>query len=331
MPYQPFFTKLCQTWQLGQPLTPPVPVSGGYLHRMFRLDTPCGSYAVKLLNTEIMKRPTAMGNFRQAEALESLLETNSFPVVAALPQNGSKMQQADGQCYYLFPWVQGQALQWQDFTPDHCRLMGDLLARMHALQQRPATEPIQAENHDWEEVLRQAQSHCPALAPLIADHLPLLQRAQEAYRQAHEALPPIQCICNGDMDPKNVLWQGMQPRIIDLECLAWGNPYQDLIPLCLDWAGGPPCHTDWDKLTAFLAAYRAQRAPAAQDWQALSGLGFSGLDWLRYNLRRACGVECMDEAERSMGEKQVRHTLPRIAHYDAIRPRVAQLLQDLLA
>lgn len=59
---------------LGTVLPPITPVSGGFLHRMYRVNTADCSYAVKHLNPEIMKRPTAMENFRRAEALEAELE-----------------------------------------------------------------------------------------------------------------------------------------------------------------------------------------------------------------------------------------------------------------
>lgn len=36
-------------------------------------------------------------------------------------------------------------------------------------------------------------------------------------------MPPLWAICHGDMDCKNVLWQGSTFRIIDLECLDYGD------------------------------------------------------------------------------------------------------------
>ena len=64
---------------LGEVLPPVIPVSGGFMHRMFRVNTPEGSYAVKRLNPEIMKRPDALRNYRRAEALEKILEDAGLP------------------------------------------------------------------------------------------------------------------------------------------------------------------------------------------------------------------------------------------------------------
>ena len=49
------------------------PVSGGLMHRMYRVETDGGKYAVKHLNPIIMKRPDALANYAKAEKLEETL------------------------------------------------------------------------------------------------------------------------------------------------------------------------------------------------------------------------------------------------------------------
>lgn len=49
--------KLCRLL-LGEIMGEPVPVPGGLLHSMYRVETKQGRYAVKALNPEIMRRPT---------------------------------------------------------------------------------------------------------------------------------------------------------------------------------------------------------------------------------------------------------------------------------
>ena len=61
-----------------------LPVSGGLMHKMFKVQTTTGTYAVKCLNPEIMSRPDAMKNYSEAERVERILEDNGIPVVAAL-------------------------------------------------------------------------------------------------------------------------------------------------------------------------------------------------------------------------------------------------------
>ena len=89
----------------GSARLPILPVSGGFLHRIYKVDTETGSYAVKHLNPNIMQRPSAMGNFKRAEALESVLESAGIPIVPALTIGGSKMQNDEVDDVYKFAYI----------------------------------------------------------------------------------------------------------------------------------------------------------------------------------------------------------------------------------
>jgi hypothetical protein len=54
---------------------------------------------------------------------------------------------------------------------------------------------------------------------------------------AADRLPRRTALCHNDMDAKNVLWQGGDFRIIDLECLGPANPEQEMLDLAISWAG----------------------------------------------------------------------------------------------
>ena len=85
---------------LGEVCVPIENVSGGFMHRMYKV-TACGtegsrSFAVKHLNPEIMKRPQAQANYARAEKLEGILEKAGIPIVPALVFDGKKMQEFEG-------------------------------------------------------------------------------------------------------------------------------------------------------------------------------------------------------------------------------------------
>jgi len=335
-----FFETLTADWSLGRLIRPPQPVSGGYMHKMFRLDTTSGSYAVKLLNPEVMSRPKALGNYRNAEALERVLEAHQLPIVAAMSRNGKKMHRIQGQHYYLFPWVEHKAVPWDAITEKHCRTMGGLLAQLHKLPWKDATNLSAEPNHpapvafEWQAMAQQVQTTCQALDGAFTDtltqNLPLLEAAQTAYNKAVAALPPLQNICNADMDAKNVLWQGDKPLVIDLECLEIGNPVNDLVQLSLSWAGGVLCQINMPRLEAFLRAYQQLNPLPTTDWEALTGLGFAWLDWLHYNLRRACGLTGASTEEQQLGLQEACNTLERIRYYALVRPQLAAQFQQIM-
>jgi ACS family hexuronate transporter-like MFS transporter len=122
------FCKISRSLNLGNLSQPSQRLSGGFLHRMYSLTTQRGRYAVKLLNPHIMARPTAMENFRRAEAMESHLEKTSLPILPALRFGKQKMQQIDGQYFYVYEWFDGRALQDSEIRETHCRTIGAILA-----------------------------------------------------------------------------------------------------------------------------------------------------------------------------------------------------------
>ena len=67
-----FLNKMIGELNLGNLIEPISQVSGGLTHRMFKVFTDKGRYIVKLLNPNIMKRPTAMNNFNTADKLEKI-------------------------------------------------------------------------------------------------------------------------------------------------------------------------------------------------------------------------------------------------------------------
>ena len=126
--------RLFETRGLGAVRPPVLPVSGGFMHRMFRVDTAAQTYAVKHLNPEVMKRPEAMGNFRRAEELERILEDGGIPIVPAVTIRGSKMQEYEGEFFYIFRWQDGRITDWHHITAEQCRQAGNIQGRIHALR-----------------------------------------------------------------------------------------------------------------------------------------------------------------------------------------------------
>ncbi len=313
-------------------------VTGGYQHKMYRLETSSGTYAVKLLNPMIMKRADAMENYRRAEQLEQTLEAQGIPLVPALERNGQRMQQIDGQYYYIFPWIEGKTAGWQEITVEQCRTAGRLLARIHKIEIKTLDkrefepEPANADND-----IALAEEKCSELAAALKQAQPLLVNARKEYAAARRQLPPVISICNGDMDSKNVLWENGKPLLIDLECLDYGNPFWETFQLALSWAGGTVCELDYFRLKEFLKAYEEEGKETFSeylsggtiDWRELYGAGFSWLDWLDYNVRRALGIECEDEAERQFGCLEAKKTLERIVYYAAVREELLEELEEL--
>ena len=308
---------------LGEVLLPVIPVSGGFMHRMFRVNTANGSYAVKHLNPEIMKRPDVLSNYRRAESLEKILEEENIPIVPALIINGRKMQELDGDYFYIFHWQNGSITDWNHITAEQCRQAGNILGRIHALKPRVIdhTAPVPS-TIDWREYAAKAEQQQSVIAPDLKQNIELLDDAQDMLNHARQALPGIECITDGDLDPKNVMWESGKPAVIDLECLDYGNPVSDALQLSLQWAGITTCSLNIDLLKAYFEGYFDAYDNGFRDYESVLGLAYTWIEWLEYNINRALGC-CQDESEREMGVAETKSTIKRLqylrAHQDLIK------------
>lgn len=313
-------------WEMGTLTAKPQRVTGGYLHEMYQLQTTAGKYAVKLLNPVIMKREDALSNFQRAERLEKVLEENEIPVVPSLEINGCKMQCIGSRYFYIFQWVDGKALDYKEIKNEHCKTAGALLAKIHKIEKINKPFERDAICEDWDAYIELAHENCAEIEKEIKPYRELLYQAQEEYRLAQESVPDITCICDGDMDSKNVLWAGGKPMIIDLECLDYGNPFLEMFQLALSWSGGVLCHIDYECLTDFIKAYCKEYGDSNIQWKELYGIGFGWLSWLAYNLKRALGIECGNEEERILGMEQVKETIQRIVYYASVKEELLNYL-----
>ena len=316
---------------LGNLTAQPQRVTGGYLHKMFKLETTTGKYAVKLLNPVIMKRPGVLDDYKRAESIEQILSEHSIPIVPALEIHGARMQRLDSQYFYLFEWTDAKALAWHEIKEEHCRVMGELLACIHKIPlhgSRPDEACQSCGKVDWDRYIRLAGEMHSELTEALAENRELLYQAQQEYNAAIGSVPDIVCITDGDMDCKNVLWKNGQPFIIDLECLDHGNPFLEMFQLALSWAGAAVCDMDFERLGHFLGAYQSEYGEVDVDWKTLSGAGFSWLDWLEYNTKRALLIECGDEEEQKLGIREAGETIRRIIYYHSVKESMLEYLRD---
>ncbi|MBP5452160.1 MAG: aminoglycoside phosphotransferase family protein [Treponema sp.] len=321
MECQLLIEKLFEGLGLGKISSPITSVSGGFMHRIYKVCTQNHTYAVKHLNPEIMKRPTAMDNYKKAEMLEAILEKAEIPVVPALIFDGKKMQEIQGNYFYIFNWYDGSITDWNNITPEQCRKAGNIQGRIHAIENQQA-EPsvLPFSKIDWNEYISQATTveagsgtQTKELALLLKENLTLLDYAQDELNKARQALPNITTIIDEDMDPKNVMWKKGEPVVIDLECLDYGNPISSAIQLSLQWSGITLCDYDAEKQKAFFQGYFESYDNGFRDYQSIFGLVYTWIEWLEYNIQRALG-KCQDQDEKEMGLVEVKNTINRIKY-----------------
>lgn len=319
-------TKLMQECGLGELIADAEPVSGGLMHRMYKVTTNSGIYAVKHLNEEIMKRPGVLENYARAERIEEMLEKSEIPMVPAMIFHGKKMQRIENNFFYVFRWQKGKITEWNNISEKQCYMAGNILGRIHAIQpENVAPEEAKLSQIDWQGYMQKAREKGSVIAALLEEKQELLASAESELNKARAALPSMRCLSNEDMDPKNVMWDGDSPWVIDLECLDYGNPVSHVMTLALQWAGTVTSTFDVEKLMAFFDGYLEAYDNCFRGYSDIVGVAYNWVEWLEYNIQRALG-NCVDEAEQEMGISEVKNTIKRIEYLYEMEPQIKDVL-----
>lgn len=323
--------KLFREIGLSEVIAPVVSVSGGFMHRMYKVHAGDKYYAVKHLNPNIMNRAEAISDFDRAEALESILEDAGIPVVPALVLNKKKRQMIDGHYFYVFDWLEGNVTDWNHISREQCYLAGNVLGKIHSLESKimMAEEP-EVRKTDWNSYIDTAVMSNNEISPLLTESKQLLLYAEAELNNARKQLPKISCISDGDMDPKNVMWENGRPLVIDLECVNYGNPISHALQLALQWSGIVTCNIDLALVRAFFEGYLKAYDNGFRCYDEVFGLAYTWVEWLEYNISRVLGSN-IDEAERTIGVSEVNNTLNRIRYIYKLEEEIKTSLRQLFS
>lgn len=208
-----FLNKMIGELNLGNLIEPISQVSGGLTHRMFKVFTDKGRYIVKLLNPNIMKRPTAMNNFNTADKLEEILKDNNIDAVYSLKFNDKKMQELDGQYFYVYEWFDGKSLKDDEITIEHCKKIGKLLAYIHNIDLKKDEVKAKTRNIDFKYYIDLAKEKGSVIYDMIYDKLNILNESMNKGNISVDDLPKFSAffqayIENTKLD-MNVDWEAI--------------------------------------------------------------------------------------------------------------------------
>lgn len=177
--------------------------------------------------------------------------------------------------------------------------------------------------------MQEAKEKNSAIASLLEVNTELLIYMESELNKARASLPPVLCLSNEDMDPKNIMWDNGIPWMIDLECLDYGNPISHVMQLALQWSGIVTCEMDVDRMIAFFDGYLEAYDNCFRGYSDVVGVAYTWVEWLEYNIQRALG-KCMDSAERELGISEVRNTMDRMKYIHKTTPQIKEALDTRL-
>lgn len=326
-----FFEKVVKEFNLGTLTEGPIRVSGGFTHRMFKVSTDKGRYIVKLLNPNIMRRPTAIENFDRADKIEEILKENHISAIFSLKFNGKKRQLLNGQYFYIYEWFDGKTLKDGEITKFHCEKIGNVLAKIHNIDLKKESHELQEKNIDFKYYINLAKEKDSPIYKWIYDKLDILKDSMTKGNKAIQNLPSIKAICHNDLDSKNVMWLNDDYKIIDLECLEYSNPYLELYELALCWSGYEKCNINFELFETFLRTYfNHSDLDTNIDWESLYYANNGRLEWLEFNIKRSLMIECNTKEEQELGINEVKETMKHIVYYDKVKNEILEHISNII-
>ncbi|MEO3945803.1 phosphotransferase [Gorillibacterium sp. CAU 1737] len=324
---------LCHALRLGELIGEPEAVSGGLIHKLYAITTSKGKYAVKVLNPQIMERPTAKQNVIRSEQIAS----RAADVVSALPAirvEGRFLHEGNNAFYLVFDWVDGISLKPSEVTVRHCEEMGALLADLHQTDfsglAMDKEEASQESTIDWTFYLQRGREARFVWVTQLQDAMEKLYEWNALANHSASLLEADRVFSHRDLEPKNVMWTADGPVIIDWESAGSIHPLQDLTETAFYWSREDGGTIDKDRFLAFLQGYQRKIGPLAADWNVVLATGFRGrLAWLEYSLNRSLFIECSDAEEQQLGTEQVIGTLYDLIGYAARSAELETWLNEL--
>ena len=296
-------------------------VTGGLSHRMYKVITDKGTYAVKELNKGVMKRKEAYSNFRFSENVTNIAKANSIPAIGAIKIENDIMKKIGNNYFMIFNWVDGVILSQNEITDEHCKIIGSLLAKMHNIDFSSIENENQLEENlkmfKWDRYIKLAEKNNMKYYKLLNKNLELLKQINEKSITAMNYANKDLIIGHRDLDRKNVIWQGKNPYIIDWEASGYINPTIEVISTSYYWSGGETAEMDVSKFEIFLKSYKkySKKQIDPQCEILVYADLYSVLNWLEYNLKRSMCIENnYDENEIQLATNEVIKSIDNIKY-----------------
>lgn len=324
---------LCARLELGAPSDKLTRVFGGFHHKMWRLNTRAGLYAVKQLcpDTDV-QNPVTVRHYNSTESIAQAFSTQGIPAVHAIEYDSHYLHVMDNTGYLVYPWTNAVALEKENITVEHALEVARIMARMHSAdlaisEHRDAQYDIQPEDK-LRALVEQSIDQKVHKARELSEQLPSLFAIVANNKLAVPVLAQHRVISHGDMDHKNVLWDTAgKALVIDWESARKLNPTHEIILEALEWSG-VTAEFDVTLFKNMLDAYSEAGGvlePASLEPSFHCVLG-DWLNWLMYNLGRNIFLENGDPS--ALGATQVELALSTILNLERLIPSLLPIAQQ---
>lgn len=306
--------RLCSVLDIGLPTRVLCGVSGGYHHRMWRLESQHGTYAVKQLSVDAdVSNADTIEHFNVTETIAETFAGHGVPAISAFKRDETYLQVIDSEGYLVYPWRAGSALDIFEVSREHALEIARVIARMHRANITvPGASQQNFDVHSEDNILQLVElsrEFDREVAQVLHDELPDVLKIVEQQRSAIQKLERQQVVSHGDLDQKNVLWDtGGNPALIDWESARKLNPTYEIVLEALNWSG-IGSRFDQEVFWMMISSYRNAGGDIERDAVEASFHCVLGdwVNWLMYNVGRSFDPE--DPEQRRIGAQQIQLAL----------------------
>jgi len=195
--------------------------------------------------------------------------------------NGEQVTELAGRAAAIVSFLEGFCVQTP--TPDHCRDLGQTLARLHlAGQSYTNTRPNALGLTGWRPLFNKFKDNAQSITPDFAKHVD----KELAWLEGNWPDRLERGIIHADLFPDNVFFlDDKLSGLIDFY-FACTDAFALDIAICINaWCFDKSIQFSKDHSAALLTGYQSQRALAADEWEALPTLSRGSA--MRFLLTRA--------------------------------------------
>lgn len=309
---------ICLTFKLGDPTSKPTRIYGGLLHFMWKLKTSTSTYAIKQLSENIELTRQVISAYELTEQISYLFQQQGIPAISAISSENHQLIEIEKSAFLVYPWVEAKALDKDAISEKHALQIAELLAKIHAINLHiPSLDEPEVAIHPTGKIIgliNQAISvQCP-FAGMLESNQNRIASINDIYQKTVPLLKEFSVVSHGDLDQKNVLWDANDtPFLIDWESARKLNPTYEIINAALDWSGITTENFNQSLFNKMLNAYIQAGGNIDKNLieAALYAVLGNWINWLIYNIERACNLNNNDE-QRNMGIEQVHQVLPTL-------------------
>lgn len=210
--------KVLSFMNVSEIIDTPREISGGLLHKMYKVETDQGIYAVKQLNKEIISRPEAHNNYILSEKFASYSEDNNINAICAKYNNKLPWIIIENRYYMVFDWIVAHSLGQDEIEDNNLITISKLLSKLHHLNYQSDLVQREYNTMDYQEFDKIINKVSVNGVVWGIERNILKENIKEwieLYNQSMNHLSNKQIISHRDLDSKNVLWKEGLPYIID--------------------------------------------------------------------------------------------------------------------